>query len=392
MVGHLGTLDEGSVRPPPIARRGVLSTGMTPVRRWCVVALTAVIVAVSPAAVRWLPAGSADVSEATVLQQARAAVDEPWSGAVEINGTLQLPDADEFSGIAGLLGDRTSLRVWWQDAEHWRVDRLLVTGETDVIRDGATTLEWSYERDRATVSRDPDIRLPRAGDLLPPVLAERLLRGMSERDATPLAARRLAGRSAAGLRVRPPSPLSSIDHVDLWIDVASGVPLLVEVYSTGSSSPDFASRVTDFSPAPPAPDTLTFVAPASAEVRYDDVLDIADAANQYAPVRPPKVAAGLAQTDASDGAVAVYGQGTAQVIAIPLREREADAFRDQMALTPGVEQDQTRTLATLGPLGVLLTGQEGDGGWLLAGTLTRAALERAGSDVLSGFVFVDEAR
>lgn len=365
---------------------------MTPVRRWCVVALAAVLLVAAPVAVRWLPAGSADASGATLLAQARTATDGSWSGAVELDGTLQLPDADEFSGIATLLGDHTSLRVWWQDAEHWRVDRLLLTGETDLVHHGDTTVEWSYERDRVTVSHDPDIRLPRAGDLLPPVLAERLLRGVSATDTTRLPARRLAGRSAAGLRVRPPSPLSSIDHVDLWSDGASGVPLLVEVYATGSSSPDFTSRFTDYSPAPPPSDTLTFVAPPSADVRYDDVLDIADAANQYAPVRPPEAVAGLRQTDASDGAVAVYGEGTAQVIAIPLRDREADAFREQMALTPGVEKDRLRTLVTLGPLGVLLTGADGDGGWLLAGTLTRDALERAGQDVLSGFAFLDEAR
>lgn len=364
---------------------------MTPVRRWCVVALVATVVAAAPAAVHWLPAGNADVSRATLLQQVRVAVEGAWSGTVQIDGNLQLPDADQFSGLAALFGERTRLRVWWQDTEHWRVDRLLTTGETDLVRDGATTLEWSYERSEVTISRDPEIRLPRAPDLLPPVLAERLLRGVSEADLTILPGRRLAGRSATGLRVRPPSPLSSIDHVDLWTDGDSGVPLLVEIYAAGSSSPDFTSRFTDFSPAPPAPDVLTFVTPPSAEVTYDDVLDIADAANQYAPIRPPMSIAGLTQSDASDGAVGVYGQGTAEVIAIPLRDREAHAFRHQMALTPGVEQDQRRTVVTLGPLGILLTGTDDEGGWLLAGTLTREALEDAARDVLSGAVFVDEA-
>ncbi len=371
---------------------GVLSSGMTPVRRWCVVALLAVVLAATPVADRWLPTGSAEVSSTTLLEQARAAVQDSWSGTVQIDGTLQLPDADQFSGLAALFGERTRLRAWWQDPEHWRVDRLLTTGETDLVRDGATTLEWSYERAEVTISRDPDIRLPRATDLLPPALAERLLRGITEADVAALPARRIAGRSTSGLRVRPPSPLSSIDHVDLWTDAASGIPLLVEVFAAGAVSPDFSSRFTEFSPEPPAADTLAFVTPANAEVTYDDVLDIADAANQYAPLRPPAVVAGLRQSDASDGAVGVYGQGAAQVIAIPLRDREANAFRDQMALTPGVEQDQRRTVATLGPLGILLTGSEGDGGWLLAGTLTRDALEDAARDVLSGFVFVDEAR
>ena len=365
---------------------------MTPVRRWCVVALAAVLLAAAPVAVRWLPSGTADVSDSTLIEQARAGVDAAWSGSAELDGTLQLPDAGEFSAVAGLLGDHTTLRAWWQDTGSWRVDRLLTTGETDLFHAGDTTVEWSYERDRATISRDPDIRLPRASDLLPPVLAERILRGVTVADAARLPTRRVAGRSAAGLRVTPPSPLSSIDHVDLFADVDTGVPLVVEVYATGSSSPDFTSRFTVFSPGAPEADALVFTAPATADVKYDDVLDIADAANQYAPVRPPPVLAGLDQTDTTEGAVAVYGRGTTQVIAIPLRDREANAFRDQMTATPGVEQDQRRTVVTLGPLGILLTGADGDGGWLLAGTLTRDALERAGDDVLSGFTFIDEGR
>lgn len=365
---------------------------MTQLRRWCLVALVAAVLVAAPVAVSSLPPGSADVGSETVLEQARASVDGAWSGAVEIDGTLQLPDAGEFSGIAALFGERTRLRVWWRDADHWRVDRLLATGETDLFRDGETTVEWSYERAEATVSRDPEIRLPRAGDLVPPVLAERLLRGVATTDVSKLSARRVAGRTAAGLRVRPPSPLSSIDHVDLWADLESGVPLLVEVYAEGSTVPDFTSRFTDFSPQAPTRDTVDFEATVGTDVEYDDVLDIADAANQYAPVRPPAALAGLAQSDTSDGAVGVYGWGAAQVIAIPLREREADAFRAQLTLTPGVEQDRDRTLATLGPLGVLLTGSTGDGGWLLAGTLTRPALERAALDLVSGFVFLDDDR
>jgi hypothetical protein len=79
-----------------------------------------------------------------------------------------------------------------------------------------------------------------------------------------------------------------------------------------------------------------------------------------------------------------------EVIAIPLRDREADALRKQLATTPGVDQDSHRTVVSVGPLGVVLTGAEGDGGWLLAGTLTRSALVRAADDVLAGFLYVDD--
>ena len=57
-----------------------------------------------------------------------------------------------------------------------------------------------------------------------------------------------------------------------------------------------------------------------------------------------------------------------------------------------MDQDSERTAVSVGPLGVVLTGAEGDGGWLLAGTLTRAALVRAADDVVDGFVYVVDDR
>ncbi len=364
---------------------------MTRSRRWFLVAMGAAVLLSCPVALRSLPAGDDGVRAVTVLERAQDSLEGSWSGEVETEGTLQLPDAKGFGTLAALFGERTHLRAWWRDSDHWRVDRLLVTGEVDVFRNGPATVEWDYERARATLSQDPEIRLPRPGDLTPPVLAERLLRGASGVDASRLPARRLAGRSAAGIRVQTRSSLSSIDHVDLWADVASGIPLLVEVYAKGADSAAFSSRFTAFSTEQPTSHAIAFTPPTGADVQYDGVLDIADAANQYAPLVPPSVVAGLAKTAASDRAVGVYGQGATQLIVIPLRDREADALRTQMALTPGVEQDDQRTVVSLGPLGVLLTGSAGDGGWLLAGTLTRDALERAGLDVLSGFVYVDGA-
>jgi hypothetical protein len=162
------------------------------------------------------------------------------------------------------------------------------------------------------------------------------------------------------------------------------------VYAEGSAAPAVTSRFTDFSTEPVDRDVVSFTATSTTRVEFDDVLDIADAANQYAPVRPPVVVAGLDKTLTSDRAVGVYGEGMTQVIAIPLRDREADALRTQMISTAGAVQDAQQTLVTVGPLGVLLTGSRGDGGWLLAGTLAPGALERAGRDVLDGFTYVDD--
>jgi hypothetical protein len=357
-----------------------------------VVAVGTLLLVATPIALHLLPAADSDVSAGRLLAQARAAEGHPWSGYVETEGTLELPDADRFSDVAALFGEPTRMRAWWVDDDSWRVDQLLLTGETDLVHDGEFTLRWDYEHLDATQSLDPGIRLPRTADLVPPVLAERLLHGVSAADVARIPARRVAGVSAPGLRVEPSSALSSIDHADLWLDPGSGVPLRVEVYAAGSGTAAFTSEFRDFSSSRPDDTSVRFDPPAGVEVGFDDVLDIADAANQYAPVRPPDTLAGLPKAASSDRAVGVYGAGMTELIAIPLRDREADALRDQLATTPGVDQTPERTAVSVGPLGVVLTGGPGDGGWLLAGTLTRAALLQAADDVLAGFVHVEDDR
>ena len=119
------------------------------------------------------------------------------------------------------------------------------------------------------------------------MLAERLLRGVSADDVRRVPARRVAGVSAPGLRVEAAFELSSIDHADLWLDPESGVPLRVEVYAAGTGTAAFTSEFREFSSDRPDSASIGFDPPAGVDVEFDDVLDIADAANQYAPVRRP---------------------------------------------------------------------------------------------------------
>ena len=94
--------------------------------------------------------------------------------------------------------------------------------------------------------------------------------------------------SAPGLRVVPASDLSSIDHADLWLDPDSGVPLRVEVYAAGTGTAAFTSEFREFSSDRPDSARVGFEPPAGVDVEFDDVLDIADAANQYAPGAPAR--------------------------------------------------------------------------------------------------------
>lgn len=278
------------------------------------------------------------------------------------------------------------MRVWWRSTSSWRVNQLLPTGEKDVVREAGTTTSWDYEDNEAEFGVEPDIRLPRAADLVPPALGRRLLADVDRDDVSRIAPRRVAGRDGLGLRLVPGLSQSSIDHVDLWADRATAVPLRVEVYGARGARPVLASEFLAFDPTTPDESTITFIPPAGAQVHFDEILDIADGADQYAPFVPPATLAGLPKAPKADRAVGVYGSGMTQLVAVPLWSRAANPLREQLLLTPGVRRLDEGTMIRVGPLGVLLTRSFGGigQGWLVSGTVNDDALLAAGRDIATG--------
>lgn len=356
---------------------------MTRSSRWWLAAVAVALVTAAPLVARAVPVQAPDRDAASLVAQVRAAAHHPYSGQVEMNGNLDLPVTSRFTDIGTLLGERTTLRAWWRGPDAWRVDKLLVTGETDLLHSGGLTTEWSYEANRAVRSVDPDVRLPRTADLLPPALAARVLDGADDRTATRIGARRVAGVSAPGVRIRPADPRSSVDHVDLWEDPASGVVLRVDAYASGDTAPSFSTAFTTFSAAIPDEARTRFVLPAGAKVSFDEVLDIADAANQYAPFDPPDRLAGLVRAATPSGAVGVYGSGLTRLLVIPLRHRDAQTLDDQLRRSAGVVESDVGLQLQAGPLGVLVADR-GDFSWLVAGPLTPDTLVTAARDLQAG--------
>jgi hypothetical protein len=356
---------------------------MTRSRRWWLAAVVVAVVAGTPLVARALPVRAPGADAATIITRVRSAAHHPYSGQVVMNGNLDLPVTSRFTDIGSLLGERTTLRVWWRGRDAWRVDKLFVTGETDLLHSGGLTTEWSYETNRAVRSVDPDVRLPRTADLLPPALAARVLDGADDGTATRIGARRVAGISAPGVRIQPADPRSSVDHVDLWADPASGVVLRVDAYASGDTAPSFSSAFTSFSAATPDEARTRFVLPAGAKVSFEDVLDIADAANQYAPFAPPDRLAGLVRAATPSGAVGVYGSGLTRLLVIPLRHRDAHTLDDQLRRSDGVVESAVGLQLQAGPLGVLVS-EHGDFSWLVAGPVTPQTLVEAARDLLAG--------
>jgi hypothetical protein len=361
---------------------------MTAIQRWCIVALGGLVLAA--AAMAWprlapviapiADPGASDArdrSAADLIAMMEDSANAPYSGYVETLGTLQLPVASRFTDVGELLGERTKMRVWWRGPDQWRVDKLLPAGETDLIHRGDQTVEWSYEKSEATAYFDPDIRLPRTSDLLPPALGARAVVDVDRDSARRIGDRRVAGRIGLGLRIRASTEGASIDHVDVWSDATTGIPLRLEVYVASAGTPSFTSEFREFSAQRPPTSTTVFAPPAGATLSSDDVLDIADAANRYADGTAPEQLAGFRKTGQSRGAVGVYGAGMTQLIAIPLWDRGAVPLREQLGTSPAVQDLPEGRSLSIGPLGVLLTEYRDGSGWLLAGTVDRTTLIRA---------------
>ncbi|GAA1912183.1 hypothetical protein GCM10009737_12080 [Nocardioides lentus] len=368
---------------------------MTATRRWALLALALALLAGGAVAVAARPADDADEGAVALARRVQASADASWSGYVETQGTLALPEADRFDSVGDLLGERTRLRAWWRDDDAWRVDRLRATGEVSLRHEGRRTTEWSYESgvadgeaDRAV---DPDVRLPRVVDLLPPELARRVLDDVRPDEVARIGARRVAGRDALGLRVTPSLPQASVGRVDVWADAETGVPLAVELYDDPAAPPVLTTAFGDFSAEEPAASTVAFDPPPGVRVVDDEVLDIVDAVARYAEQRPPRRLGGLELTDDSSGAVGVYGRGVTRMLALPLEERGAGPLREQLAGTPGADVTDQRTLATIGPLGVALT-DDGDGDeWLVTGAVDGRTLQRAARRLAPEPVTLDAA-
>jgi hypothetical protein len=353
--------------------------------RWLVVLLVAAGLVVIPLAVQARPISSSTISAAALAERVQRSASIAWSGSVDTTGTLGLPDSDSFANLAQLLGESNQLRVWWRSGDDWRVDRIRSTGETDLFRQGSSSIRWVFESETATLSPVSTIRLPDASDLLPPTLGRSMLQGARADELTRLPDRRVAGVEAPGLRLVPTEAYSTIDHVDLWADDSSGLPLRVEVFGRGDQRPVLTTALSDLELSTPTEATTDFRAPDSVTVNYEDSVDVAAAANAFAPFDLPTTLAGLSSRAGRDpGAVGVYGRGPTTLIAMPLRGSVLRPLRDRLRDSAAAQETGVGTLAPVGPISLLATsGRGGRGGFLLAGTVDPATLERAATELLA---------
>jgi hypothetical protein len=351
--------------------------------RWLAVILTAAAFVAAPLLMSARPATPSDISATELAGRVRQSAGVGWSGYVETSGTLQVPDNESFATLAQILGEKTQLRVWWRNGGDWRVDRIRATGETDLFRQQGYTVRWVFESQTATFSPVSKIRLPDASDLLPPTLARGLMQGARNDELSRLPTRRVAGIEAPGLRLTPDEPATTVAHVDIWAEPTSGLPLQLELYGIGEQRPVLTTTLRELSLQEPAAGITDFTPADGVRVNYEQSVDVAAAANAFAPYDLPASLAGLNSRDGEDpGAVGIYGRGPTTLIALPLRGRVAAPLRRQLSDRGSAQFTDVGTLAPVGPVGLLITPYRGrNGAFLLAGTVNFETLRQAAAEL-----------
>jgi hypothetical protein len=360
------------------------------VRRWAPVAAGVALLCGLPVIASALPVSVPQLTAGQLKARILASADESYAGYAESNATFGLPPVAGLTGLTSLLNGVTKMRVWQATPDRWRVDVLSDAGERDTYQlGGCRSYIWdSGGQLLAEVRGRQTYRLPRPADVVPPALALRLLSEAGPRARySVIAPVRVAGQSAAGLRITPADAASTVGRVELWADPSSGLPLLVEIFGHGSAHPSLKSQFFQVSSWHPDQRTLTPVRAAGTGFTVTRAGSLTGALRNLGLVALPAELAGRIRQPVQEGfeQIGVYGGGLATFVVFGVR---GSAGRDlvpdaisaggtplPIASGPGVVIGAPLVNAIIfRPAGFFLT-------FLMAGTVSTDLLEQAATQL-----------
>jgi outer membrane lipoprotein-sorting protein len=249
--------------------------------RWAVPA-AAVVVAGSVIAGLQIPAAEASPSlPAKTPAQLLADVSQdaklpPLTGTVVETTSLglpQLPQVDNPSSLSSLLTGSHTVKVYYQNPQHYRLSLQAPMSETDVIRSGNTLWQWESRNNSVTEYAAPAHAAKHAKPkmsgpvLTPQQAADEVLQAVGKTTLVSVQSNvMVANEPAYQLVLAPKDQRSLIGHVVIAVDAKYGVPLRVQVFAKGSSSPAFQVGYQFLSFTAPAPANLAFTPPPGAKV------------------------------------------------------------------------------------------------------------------------------
>jgi hypothetical protein len=357
-------------------------------RRWSVVLAVVVVLTAVPVLLAHRPVPATGVAPAALRDRIAASAAQPYQGYAQSAGALGLPALPNLEQVTALVSGTTEMRVWRGAPDRWRVDVLGPGTEQGLYQLPGEQYLWDYGESQLTrIVGEQPLRLPRAADLTPPELVRRMLSLAAGDRLEQLPGKRIAGMVGAGMRIVPVAPGTTVAHIDVWADPASGLPLQAEITARGARRPVFVTRFLEVSLTVPAAAVLDPPAPGpgigSATTSAADVLAALD---RWDSLTPPDSLAGFPRQDSVAGVpvVGVYGTGLARFVALGLPGRLGDdvfgnAARWGRRLTvPGGEA----VLITAGLLNVLAVRAERT--YLVTGFVDAPLLERVAADLAGG--------
>ena len=223
-----------------------------------------------------LPARTA----AQLLAEVADSTPPPLTGTVVETasfGLPALPATGNPTSLSSLLTGSHTVRVWYASPGHFRLAVPQSLSESDVIRDGRTAWLWQSTLNKVTrftlPARAPEKAVPQQ-PLTPQEAARQVLAAVGPTTTVRVDSNvTVAGQAAYALVLAPKDGRSLIGQVQVDVDGSKGVPLRLQVFARGASSPAFQVGYTDIHFVKPAAADLTFTPPPGATVTRVNLAD-----------------------------------------------------------------------------------------------------------------------
>jgi outer membrane lipoprotein-sorting protein len=170
--------------------------------------------------------------------------------------------------------------VWYASPGHFRLAAPQSLSESDVIRDGRTAWLWQSTLNKVTKytlpahapAKAPAKDTVPAQPVTPQQAAQQVLAAVGPTTAVSVSSNvSVAGQAAYALVLAPKDHRSLVGQVQIDVDGKNGVPLRLQVFARGASTPAFQVGYTAVQFVTPAAADLTFTPPPGATVTQENL-------------------------------------------------------------------------------------------------------------------------
>jgi outer membrane lipoprotein-sorting protein len=186
-------------------------------------------------------------------------------------GLPRLPGPDNPTSVTSLLTGSHTVRVWYDSTRRFRLAVPGTMSESDLVVNGGTAWYWQSSTNSVTrftlpAGTDPAAHAP-AMALTPQQAARQALAAVGPSTTVSVQSNvNVAGEAAYQLVLAPRSTSSLIGQVRIAVDATRNVPLRVQVFGRGATSPAFQVGYTSVSFVRPAATNFAFTPPPGAKV------------------------------------------------------------------------------------------------------------------------------